>query len=116
MRLRDGERKTLADLGQQLGKYTLKAVATIVSPDIILAGHRRLVAQHCDGSPQRALPAKKASPRCAASEKACRSPAQKRSYRALPERIVRVYAARAGAIPAAVPAVPHTRWTCSWSS
>ena len=44
VRLSDGERKTLADIGQKLGKKALQDVATIVTPDTILAWHRRLVA------------------------------------------------------------------------
>ena len=53
LRLTDGERKTLAEIGQKLGKQALKEVATIVKPDTILGWHRKLVAQKCDGSPQR---------------------------------------------------------------
>jgi hypothetical protein len=53
LRLSDGERKTLADIGQKLGKQALAEVATIVKPDTILAWHRKLVAQKCDGSQQR---------------------------------------------------------------
>ena len=49
----DGERKTLAELGQKLGKQALADVAKIVKPDTILAWHRKLVAQKCDGSKQR---------------------------------------------------------------
>ena len=56
VRLTDGERKTLAEIGQKLGKQALKEIATIVSPDTILAWHRRLVAQKFDGSPQRRAP------------------------------------------------------------
>jgi transposase InsO family protein len=56
MRLTDGERKALADIGQKLGKQALKDVATIVTPDTILAWHRTLIAQKCDGSPQRKAP------------------------------------------------------------
>jgi putative transposase len=52
VRLSDGERKTLAELGQKLGKQALEEVATIVKPDTILAWHRRLVAQKCNGSTQ----------------------------------------------------------------
>ena len=53
VRLTDSERKTLADIGQKLGKKALQEVATIVKPDTILAWHRRLVAQKFDGSTQR---------------------------------------------------------------
>jgi putative transposase len=53
IRLSDGERKTLAEIGQKLGKQALAEVATIVKPDTILAWHRTLVAQKFDGSTQR---------------------------------------------------------------
>ena len=53
VRLSDGERKTLADIGQKLGKQALEEVAKIVKPDTILGWHRQLVAQKLDGSHQR---------------------------------------------------------------
>src|SRR6516162_8753097 len=53
VRLTDGERKTLAEIGQKLGKQALQEVATIVKPDTILGWHRKLVAQKFDGSEQR---------------------------------------------------------------
>jgi len=56
LRLSDGERKTLADIGQKLGKQALEEVANIVKPDTILAWHRKLVAQKFDGSKQRQAP------------------------------------------------------------
>ena len=56
VRLTDGERKTLAEIGQKLGKQALQAVATIVKPDTILGWHRKLVAQKFDGSQQRKPP------------------------------------------------------------
>ena len=56
VRLSDGERTTLADIGHKLGKQALEEVATIVTPDTILAWHRRLVAQKFDGSQQRKTP------------------------------------------------------------
>src|SRR5215510_4647983 len=56
IRLSDGERKTLAELGQKLGKQALAEVATIVKPATILAWHRKLVAQKFDGSHQRKAP------------------------------------------------------------
>jgi putative transposase len=55
-RLTDGERKTLAAIGQKLGKHALAEVATIVAPDTILAWHRTLVAQTYDGAKQRKAP------------------------------------------------------------
>jgi len=42
VRLTDGERKTLAEIGQKLGKQALEDVAKIVKPDTILAWHRKL--------------------------------------------------------------------------
>ena len=56
VRLTDGERTTLAEIGQKLGKQVLKEVAKIVTPDTILGWDRRLVAQKFDGSPQRKVP------------------------------------------------------------
>src|SRR5713101_6389815 len=56
IRLSDGERKTLAEMGQKLGKHALEEVAKIVKPDTILGWHRKLVAQKCDGSQQRKAP------------------------------------------------------------
>jgi len=56
VRLTDGERKTLAEIGQKLGKQALQEVAKIVTPDTILAWHRKLVAKKCDGSQQRQAP------------------------------------------------------------
>jgi putative transposase len=56
IRLSDGERKTLAEIGKKLGKHALAEVASIVKPDTILGWHRRLVAQKCDGSQQRKSP------------------------------------------------------------
>ena len=53
VRLTDGERKTLAELGQKRGKQTLKEVAPVVQPDTILGWHKKLVAQKFDGSKQR---------------------------------------------------------------
>jgi putative transposase len=54
--LSDGERKTLAELGQKLGKQALAEVATVVKPDTILGWHRKFVAQKFDGSKQRKAP------------------------------------------------------------
>jgi putative transposase len=56
LRLNDGERKALADIGQKLGKQALKEVATIVKPDTILGWHRTLVAQKFDGATHRKAP------------------------------------------------------------
>jgi putative transposase len=56
VRLNDGERKALAEIGQKLGKQALQEVAKIVKPDTILGWHRKLVAQKFDGSKQRQAP------------------------------------------------------------
>jgi putative transposase len=56
VRLSDGERKTLAEIGTKLGKQALAEVATIVTPETILAWHRKLVAKKFDGSPQHQTP------------------------------------------------------------
>jgi putative transposase len=56
VRLRDGERKALAEIGHKLGKKALADVATIVKPATIPAWHRTLVAQKFDGSKQRKTP------------------------------------------------------------
>jgi transposase InsO family protein len=56
VRLTDGERKALAEIGKKLGKQALAEVATIVTPDTILAWHRKLVAQKCEGSQHRKTP------------------------------------------------------------
>ena len=56
VRLSNGERKTLAELGKKLEKQALTEVATIVKPDTILAWHRPLVAQNFNGSQQRQSP------------------------------------------------------------
>jgi len=53
VRLTDGERTALAEIGQ---KKALEAVANIVKPDTILAWHRTLVAQKFDGSQHRQTP------------------------------------------------------------
>ncbi len=53
VRLNDGERKTLAEIGKKLGRQALAEVATIVKPETILAWHRTLVAKKFDSSPRR---------------------------------------------------------------
>ena len=50
--LTDAERKTLAELGQKLGKKVLGEIATVATPNTILAWHRKFVDQQCDGSQQ----------------------------------------------------------------
>jgi putative transposase len=50
VQLTDAERKTLAEIGKKLSKMALEEVATIVTPDTILAWHRKLAAQKFGGS------------------------------------------------------------------
>jgi transposase InsO family protein len=56
VRLSDGERKALAEIGRKLGKKALAEVATIVTPDTMLGWHRKLIARKFDGSTQRKAP------------------------------------------------------------
>jgi len=56
LRLSDGERKALAEIGRKLRKKALAEVAKIVTPDTILGWHRKLIAQKFDGSTQRKAP------------------------------------------------------------
>ena len=48
LRLTDGERRSLAEVGKRLGKQALDEVASIVNPDTVLGWHRRLVAKKFD--------------------------------------------------------------------
>ncbi len=56
LQLSDGERRKLAEIGKRLSRKVLAEVATIVSPETILAWHRRLIAKKFDGSKQRGKP------------------------------------------------------------
>ena len=54
--LTDAERKTLAEIGQKLGRQALEEIAAVAKPDTILGWHRTLVAQTCGSSqPRKAL-------------------------------------------------------------
>jgi putative transposase len=55
VRLSDGKRKTLTEIGKRLGKKALAEVATIVTPDTILAWHQKLIAQKFDSSLNRSV-------------------------------------------------------------
>ena len=55
LRLSDGERATLAEVGKRLGRKALREIACIAKPDTILAWYRKLVAQKFDGSKKRGL-------------------------------------------------------------
>jgi putative transposase len=50
VQLTDAERKTLAEMGQKLGRQALAEVATIAKPDTILGWHRTLVVRQSDSS------------------------------------------------------------------
>jgi len=50
VQLTDSDRKTLAELGQQLGKKALAEMATVAKPDTILAWHRTGADRQCDRS------------------------------------------------------------------
>lgn len=56
LRLKDDDRITLAEIGKRLGRKTLAEIANIVTPETILAWHRRLVARKFDGRKNRKSP------------------------------------------------------------
>jgi hypothetical protein len=53
LRISDGERVTLAEIGRRLGRKGLQPVARIAKPDTVLGWYRRLVAEKFDGSKRR---------------------------------------------------------------
>jgi putative transposase len=53
LRLNDDQRRRLAARAKRLGRKFLAEVATIVTPETLLAWHRKLIAQKYDGSGQR---------------------------------------------------------------
>jgi hypothetical protein len=53
LRLNDDQRRRLAAKAKMLGRRILREVATIVTPETLLAFHRKLIAQKYDGSEQR---------------------------------------------------------------
>jgi len=53
IRFTDGQRRRLAAKAKGLGRKILEQVATIVTPDTLLAWHRRLIAQKYNGSGRR---------------------------------------------------------------
>ena len=56
LRLTDDERRRLAVKGKALGRKLLAEVAGIVTPETLLAWHRRLIARKCDYSERRKQP------------------------------------------------------------
>src|ERR1700693_5915891 len=53
LRLNDDQRRRLAARAKGLGRKLLAEVATIVTPETLLAWHRKLIAQKYDGSDKR---------------------------------------------------------------
>src|SRR6266850_5600849 len=53
VRLNDDQRRRLAARAKGLGRKLLAEVATIVTPETLLAWHRKLIAQKYDGSDKR---------------------------------------------------------------
>ena len=53
LRLTDDQRLRLAAKGRPLGRRVLRQVATIVTPDTILHGHRQLIARKWTVTPKR---------------------------------------------------------------
>jgi hypothetical protein len=53
LRFNDDQRRRLAAKAKGLGRKLLREVATIVTPETLLAWHRRLIAQKYDGSGKR---------------------------------------------------------------
>ncbi len=53
LRLNDDQRRRLAAKAKRLGRRVLAEIASIVSPETLLAWHRKLIAQKYDGSTQR---------------------------------------------------------------
>jgi hypothetical protein len=53
LRLTDDQRRRLAAKGRRLGRRLLREIATIVTPDTLLAWHRTLIAKQYDGSTHR---------------------------------------------------------------
>jgi transposase InsO family protein len=54
MRFRDDQRRRLAAKAKKLGRKLLDQIATIVTPETLLAWHRKLIAKKYDGSAHRA--------------------------------------------------------------
>ena len=48
LRFTDDQRRRLAAKAKTLGRHVLRDIATIVTPDTLLAWHRRLIAQQYD--------------------------------------------------------------------
>ena len=53
LRFTDAQRRRLAAKAKGLGRRALRELETLVTPDTLLAWHRRLIAQKYDGNPRR---------------------------------------------------------------
>ena len=53
LRLNDDQRRRLAVRAKKLGRRVLHELATLVTPETLLAWHRKLIARKYDGSKQR---------------------------------------------------------------
>jgi transposase InsO family protein len=53
LRFTDDQRRRLAAKAKILGRRVLREITTLVTPDTLLAWHRRLIARQYDGSPRR---------------------------------------------------------------
>ena len=53
LRLNDDQRRRLAVRAKKLGRCVLRELATLVTPETLLAWHRKLIARKYDGSKQR---------------------------------------------------------------
>ena len=53
LRFNDDQRRRLAAKAKGLGRRLLAEMATVVTPETLLAWHRKLIAQKYDGSAQR---------------------------------------------------------------
>jgi hypothetical protein len=53
MRFNDDQRRRLAAKAKQIGRKLLNELATIVTPETLLAWHRKLIAKKYDGSANR---------------------------------------------------------------
>jgi hypothetical protein len=53
LRFTDDQRRRLAAKARTLGRRLLREIATVVTPDTLLAWHRTLIAQQYDGSTRR---------------------------------------------------------------
>ena len=54
LRLDDNQRRRLAVRAKVLGRTVLAEIASVVTPETLLAWHRKLIAQKCDGTAHRA--------------------------------------------------------------